>query len=254
MKQKNIFVSIITPAYNASATLKETYLSIKNQTFANWEWIVINDCSKDNTTNVVLDFAKTDERIVLINAPKNGGAAIARNIGIKAAKGKYIAFLDADDLWKPEKLERQIKFMEDNNCAFSYTDYYIFFPDGKRQIYKSKKQSVTYKNLLRSNMIGCLTVMYDTSLIGKQYMPLDAEKREDHAAWLDLVKISGKAYRLNEILSEYRVGNVSVSSNKRKMIKYQYRLYRIHEKFNPIKSAWYTFCIIFNKVFRKYIY
>ncbi len=250
----SFLVSIITPVFNSSKTIEETYLSIQSQTYSNWEWIVVNDCSTDNTLEVVKKLVVDDKRIKVVSLKENSGAAVARNKGIELAQGRFIAFLDSDDLWKKDKLEHQISFMLNNNYSFTYTDYYIFFPEGKRKMYKSKKKFVTYKSLLYSNMIGCLTVMYDASIIGKQYMPLDAEKREDHAAWLDLVKLSKKAFRLDEVLSEYRVGNTSVSSNKFKMIKYQYRLYRIHEKFNPFKSLWYTFCIMFNKVFRKYIY
>lgn len=247
-------VSIITPLFNASRTIQETYLSIKAQTYSNWEWIVVNDCSVDNSLELLKEIADKDTRVKIISLESNSGAAVARNKGIELAQGRFIAFLDSDDLWRKDKLKQQVAFMLDNNYSFTYTDYFILFPDGSKKQFKSKKKFVTYKNLLYSNMIGCLTVVYDASIVGKQYMPLDAEKREDHAAWLDLIKISGKAFRLDKVLSEYRVGNVSVSSNKRKMIKYQYRLYRIHEQFNPIKSAWYTFCVIFNKIFRKYIY
>lgn len=154
---------------------------------------MVNDCSTDNTINVINELAKSDSRIKAISLDSNSGAAVARNKGIEIAKGRFIAFLDSDDLWKKEKLNYQISFMINNGYSFTYTDYYIFFPNNKRKTFKSKKKFVTYKNLLHSNMIGCLTVMYDTSLVGKQYMLLDAEKREDHAAWLDLVKISGKA-------------------------------------------------------------
>lgn len=247
-------VSIITPAYNCEATIKETYLSIKSQTYSNWEWIIVNDCSTDNTLFIVNDIARSDSRIKVFSLQTNSGAAVARNKGIDIAEGRYITFLDSDDLWKEKKLEHQISFMAKNEYSFTYTDYFVFFPDGKRKMYKTKKEYVTYKDLLYCNMIGCLTAMYDVTLIGKQYMPLDAEKREDHAAWLDIVKITKKAYRLDEVLGEYRVGNASVSSNKLRMIKYQYRLYRNHEGFSAIRSIWLTFCLSFNKMFRKYIY
>lgn len=247
-------VSIVTPAFNAADTIVETYNSIKKQTFSNWEWIIIDDCSFDNTKSVILDIKKNDTRVRFLETEKNSGAAIARNIGIKAANGRFIAFIDADDLWKEEKLELQLSFMITNNYSFSYTDYFIFFPTGKRKMYKTKKTYITYKNLLKTNMIGCLTVIYNSSLIGKHYMPVDAPKREDHAAWLDIIKVSKKAYRFGEPLSEYRVGTNSVSSKKIEMIKYQYLLYRRHEGFNIIKSVWYTACVIFHKVFRKYRY
>lgn len=247
-------VCIITPAYNASNTIEETYESIKNQTFSNWEWIVVNDKSKDNTLELIKELSKQDKRIVVIDAPENGGAARARNLAIEKASGRFIAFLDADDLWLPTKLEEQLKFMKDNGYVFTYTNYEVFLPNGKTYLYRPKKESIGYKDNLRGLKIGCLSVMYDTEKLGKVYMPLDAEKREDHAAWLDITRDGTRAYKLDKCLCRYRAGNTSVSSNKVKMIKYQYRMYRKHEHFGVLKSWFYTFCVIWNKVFNKYIW
>lgn len=249
-----MLISIITPAFNASKTISECYKSIFNQTYTEWEWIVVNDCSEDNTTDLLSEISRDDKRVVILNNEHNLGAAESRNVGISAAKGRFIAFIDSDDLWAPDKLEKQLHFMLKNNYAFTFSNYYLIFDNGKHEDYHVKKDCVTYKNILKSNVIGCSTVMYDTNEIGKQYMPLDSAKREDHAAWLDLIKITGRAYRIDESLAYYRVGNKSVSSNKLKMFRYQYRMYRNHEKFGVIKSFWYTIVISLNKVFKKYRY
>ena len=245
-------VSIITPAFNCKNTIKETYESIKKQSFESWEWIVIEDCSKDNTFEYIKELIKDDNKVVLLKTDKNSGAAIARNIGIQHANGKYIAFLDSDDLWKEEKLSRQIQFMQENNYFFSFTNYDLLYSNGKIKQYRIKYDNITYKKLLKSNHIGCLTVIYDSEALGKVFMPLDCKKREDHGAWLDITKRGIDAYRLDEFLSVYRIGENTVSSNKIKMMKYQYKLYRRHEKFGVIKSAWYTLVCSINKIRKRY--
>ena len=245
-------VSIITAAYNCKSTIRETYESIKNQTFLFWEWIIIDDHSTDGSFEYVNEMVKNDDRVIVLQMSNNSGAALARNTGIDKARGRYIAFLDADDLWKKEKLSSQITFMERNNYSFSFTNYDLLYGDDKIGKHRIKKDYVTYRQLLKTNYIGCLTVIYDSLNLGKVYMPLDCEKREDHGAWLDITKKGTNAYRLDEYLSIYRIGSGSVSSNKRKMMKYQYRLYRKHEKFCVIKSLWYTFLCSVNKVFKKY--
>lgn len=244
-------VSIITPAFNCKETIKETYESIKNQTFESWEWIVIEDHSEDGTFEFIKELTKNDERVALLKTETNSGAAIARNLGIEKASGRYIAFLDSDDLWKKGKLSRQVQFMKENSYSFTFTDYDLLYPDGRIKQYRTKHNVVTYKRLLKSNHIGCLTVVYDSAALGKVFMPLDCEKREDHGAWLDITKRGVNAYRLDECLSVYRIGNDTVSSNKIKMMKYQYGLYRKHEKLNAIKSLWYTLLCSVNKI-KKY--
>ena len=251
---ENNLVSIITPAYNASSTIEETYKSILSQTYDNWEWIVIDDFSTDNTFDIVSGLAKNNPKITLIRPKEKGGAAVARNAGIEIAKGRFVAFLDSDDLWMPKKIEKQIEFMLTNNYAFTYTNYEVFSSNKPKKIYIPKKEYATYKMLLKTCDIGCLTAVYDVTMIGKVYMPLDAIKREDQATWLDITRNGVVAHKLNAVLSAYRVGEKTVSSNKIKMIKYQYLLYRKHEHFNVIKSLWYTMLIVLNKMFNKYIY
>lgn len=245
-------VSIITPAFNCQKTIKETYESIKSQSFKSWEWIVVEDHSTDDTFEYVKQMIQGDGRVILLQTPKNSGAAVARNIGIEKASGRYIAFLDSDDLWKKEKLSNQIKYMQEKDYSFTFTNYDLLYPNGEIKQHRIKHDIVTYKKLLKSNHIGCLTAVYDSVVLGKVLMPLDCEKREDHGAWLDIVRTGVNAYRLDESLSIYRISSGTVSSNKTKMLKYQYKLYRKHERFNVIKSLWYTLICSVNKLFKKY--
>ena len=245
-------VSIITPAYKCYSTIKDTFESVVNQSFKEWEWLIIEDCSDDGTFEYIKQLTSCDKRIILFKTEHNSGAAVARNVGIKNAKGKYIAFLDADDLWKPEKLKRQIVYMEENHYDFTFTNYDLLFYNGEIKKHTVKKQFVSYKDLLKSNYIGCLTAMYNADNLGKIYMPLDCEKREDHGAWLDILKNGTYAYKLDEYLSIYRIGTNSVSSNKIQMVKYQYLLYRKHLKLNIIRSILLTFICSMNKCFKRY--
>ena len=141
-------VSIITSAYNASGTILETYESIKVQTFSNWEWLIVDDWSTDNTKEIIDDLAKKDDRIKVFQTEKNSGAASARNVAIEKASGKYIAFLDADDLWVSDKLETQLKFMNDNEYAFTYGNYEVFTAGKKRTLFRPKRDYCTYKTFL----------------------------------------------------------------------------------------------------------
>lgn len=244
-------VSIITPAYRCRETIRDSYEAVKKQTFLSWEWIVVEDDSQDGTFEYLQELVSKDSRVTLLKTPRNSGAAVARNIGIERARGQYIAFLDSDDLWKPEKLERQISFMEKNGYAFTFTNFDFLLHNGKTLPHESTKSVITYKSLLVKNRIGCLTVMYDTGLIGKAYMPLDCELREDHGAWLDITRRGISAYLLSDSLSVYRIRSKSVSSHKFRMVKYQYRLYRRHEGFGIIKSLYYLFLCTLNRLFIK---
>ena len=245
-------VSIITPLYNAASTIRETIDSVINQTYNNWEMIIVDDCSKDNSAEIVEEYCKLDKRIVLVRSPSNGGTAVSRNIATEKARGRFIAFLDADDMWKPNKLELQIKFMTTNGYSFCYSNYDIKKENGDVALFRPKKEFLSYKNLLKRNDIGCLTVIYDCSKIGKVYMPLDAPKREEYAAWLDCTKKGVIPFKIDESLAVYRLGSSTLTSNKLNMIKYHYRVYRNHEKFGPIRSAYYVFLFSLNKYFGKY--
>ena len=177
-------VSIITPAYNAASYIVETIESVLAQTYPNWEMLIVNDCSQDNTAEIVQSYAAKDKRIKLINLKQNSGAAAARNTAIKNAKGRYIVFLDSDDLWKKEKLQKQIEFMQKNGYAFTFTSY-EHFKEAKENI-QSKIQipkSLNHKQALKGNKIGCLTVMLDRKQI--QNIHFTNDKHEDYILWLN---------------------------------------------------------------------
>ena len=233
-------VSIITPLFNSATFIEETIESVISQTYNDWEMIIIDDCSNDGSLELVKDIAKDDLRIRLISLKNNLGPSNARNEGIKQACGRYIAFLDSDDLWHKDKLEKQIKFMQKNEYAFTFTGYEKIDEKGKKigNILPFKGQ-VTYHDLLKSNHIGCLTAMIDLKILGyKMYMP-DIKKRQDQGLWLEILKEIDKAYCLNKILGKYRIRKDSISINKIANIKFQWQLYRELEKLSIIQSFYY---------------
>lgn len=244
-------VSVITPAYNAENSILDAYNSLLLQQGINFEWIVVDDCSQDRTAQIINQLILKNPWIKYKKTDANKGAASARNIGIEIAQGRYIAFLDADDIWKEGKLIKQISFMQNNDIAFSCTNYDVK-RGSKTHLFRPKHSKITYKSLLKTCNIGCLTVIYDTKKIGKIFMPLDAPKREDHATWLDITKRNIPCYRFDDNLATYLISDVSVSSKKAKMFKYQYLLYRKHERMGIVRSFYYTLCVTMNKIFRKY--
>lgn len=222
------------PSYNAENFIEESINSVLAQTYQNWELLITDDVSKDNTVSIVKQYAKNEPRIKLVEKTNNGGAGVARNDSILRAKGRYIAFLDSDDLWMPEKLSKQISFMQHNNVPFSYAGYQKFTGDKKLLGEIIPPAETTYNELLNSNVIGCLTAIYDCQEIGKQYMPT-IRKRQDMALWLHILKLTPKAVGIQESLAYYRV-DVGMSSNKIEMLKWQWRLYREVEQLSIIKS------------------
>ena len=233
-----ITVSIITPLYNCTNFLDTTLNSILSQTYQNWEVIMVDDLSSDDSVSKAQVFAEKDHRIKLIQLEKNSGAAVARNKAIEAATGRFIAFLDSDDLWHPQKLEKQINFMLKNNYAFSYTAYEKIDEKDKVFEYVGAPHQLSYKQLLKTNEIGCLTVIYDTKHLGKVYMPTET-KREDYATWLSILKKTDYAYGMPEILGQYRVYANQSSAKKGKMAKENWKLYRHIENLSVIKSVYY---------------
>ena len=240
-------ISIITPTYNSERFVAETIESVLQQTYSNWEMLIVDDCSKDSTVEIVRQYSKKDGRIKLFLQNVNLGAGQARNRAIKEAEGQYIAFLDSDDLWYPEKLEKQLNFMQKNGYHFTFTSYDKVDEAGNSlsKVVKAKKR-VSYGSALYKNPIGCLTVMYDVGYFGKQYMPA-IRKRQDYALWLKLLKKTD-ASGLKECLSSYRTGNQSISSNKLKLIKYEWRIYRELEGLSVWKSIFYLFSAIIIKL------
>ena len=234
----NYVVSVITPIYNSEEFLQETIQSVLDQTYTKWELILINDCSTDNSLYIAERAAQKDNRIRVIKLDHNSGPAIARNTGIEKAKGKYIAFLDSDDMWLPNKLEKQISFMEENHIPFTYTSYEKIDEDGSSRGIISVPEKVTYKELLNTNVIGCLTAIYNIEQLGKVYMP-NIRKGQDYGLWLKILKKGITAYGINEPLARYRVRKNSVSSNKLRAARYQWIIYRQVEKLGYLRSIYH---------------
>mgnify|MGYP005748952649 CR=1 FL=1 len=233
-----IKVSIITPSHNCASFISETIQSVLNQSFSDWEMIIVDDCSTDDSVEVIQSFVERDSRIKLIRLPENSGAAVARNRGIEAAQGRYIAFLDSDDLWVPDKLEKQLAFMQANDYPFTYAAYDRIDENGQVFGHIGVPDRVCYSDLLKMCSIGCLTAMYDTQYFGKVTMPL-IRKRQDLGLWLKLLKKTEYAYGLNETLAQYRVRTDSISANKANAAKFTWRLYREVEGLNLFRASYY---------------
>ncbi|PSM52614.1 glycosyltransferase, family 2 [Campylobacter blaseri] len=246
----NDLVSIITPSYKSKKFIEETINSVLSQTYINWEMIIVDDCSPDDSNHVIEFYVKKDNRINLIKLDKNSGPAIARNKGIEVAKGRYIAFLDSDDLWLPQKLERQINFMKENGLAFTYSSYYIISEDGKNIGEFKTKEYINYNTMLKTCSVGCLTAIYDIEKIGKIFMPL-IPKGQDYATWLKIFKKIKYSKGILEPLAMYRIVENSVSSNKIRAAKQQWKIYRKVENLNIFKSLYYFIFYAYNGV-KKY--
>lgn len=230
-------VSIIMPNYNGAKYLPETINSVLAQTYQNWELLFVDDCSTDNSLEIIRSY--NDSRIKILQNDKNSGAAISRNYALREAKGKWIAFLDSDDLWMPEKLSKQIAFMQENDYSFSFTHYYFDKSGYELKAFAPQKDVYTYNTILKHCYIACPTVIYNSIKVGKVYMPIEAIKREDFACWLEILKNNIKAYCLHECLTTVKIHSDSVSYKKTKMIKYQWNVYRKVEKLSIIKSCYY---------------
>lgn len=238
---KENLVSIITPCYNGSKYVYQTIESVLKQTYSNWEMIIIDDGSKDNSVEVISKYVEQDNRIRLIQQP-NGGSANARNNGIRLAEGQYIALLDSDDIWAPTFLESQIRFMKEKNTFLVYGSYNRI-NENSELILKPYicKKSVTYKDMLWTNYIGCLTGLYDISKYGKVYLREELKSvRDDYAYWLDIMKLCGIAYGNQEVLSSYRVMQSTTTGNKKKLIKKHFKFYREYLKMSFLRSLIHT--------------
>lgn len=235
----NDVVSIIMPSYNTAKYIGESIESVQSQTYPYWELFIVDDCSTDNTDEIVEKYL-CDKRIHYIKNEKNSGAAVSRNHALREAKGKWIAFLDSDDLWYPEKLEKQIKFMEDNGYHFSYTNYILIdedsHPSGKMV---SGPKHITKHGMYNYCWLGCLTVMYDAETVGLIQIS-DIKKNNDYAMWLKVCK-KADCYLLDETLGQYRKRSGSISNHGyTKLIKWHYRLFKEAEHKNAFVSVIYT--------------
>lgn len=221
-------VSVITPSYNSEKYIAKTIESVQSQTYQNWEMIIVDDCSTDNTCEIVEHLSDSDPRIKLLRQEKNAGAGAARTRSMRASSGRFIAYLDADDIWKPEKLEKQTRFMLESGCGFSCASYEVIDDNGKP---KGKKvhmlPKVDYVGFLTNNLLQTVGIMVDTEKIDKELLVMpDIRRRQDAATWLQVLKAGHKCYGLDEILAEYRRADGSLSSNKLKAVKGIWSLYR----------------------------
>lgn len=248
MKLVMVEVSIIMPSYNSERFIESAIQSVVNQTYENWELIIVDDCSSDRTQENVKKFL-WNKKIKIIPLSDNVGPAIARNCAIKEAKGRYIAFLDSDDQWYSEKLEKQLEFMRRENIAFCFSSFEQINEKGKVLRTVNAPNEVTYKQLLKKNVIGCLTAIYDTETLGKVYMPL-IRKRQDFGLWLKILKRTEKAFALNEPLAQYRLHEGSISADKRSAAKYTWKLYREVEGLSLPYSCYCFACYALEGLYR----
>ena len=238
--------------FNSEAFISETISSVLSQTYQNWELLLIDDCSTDKTLDLVNKFIAVNNKIKLFKNELNQGAAISRNKGVEAAKGDYIAFLDADDVWKPNKLETQLAFMQTNNCDVCFSSYEHIDETGKPLNKLIKALPVlTYQKYLRSNYIGNLTGIYNAKNLGKITAP-NLRKRQDWLVWLSAIKKSGKpAKGIRESLAYYRVRKDSMSSNKINLLKHNYWVYKKGLGFSTLKSIGYMLIFLNEHFFVK---
>ncbi len=232
-------VSIITPSYNSADYLANAIESVIGQSYPHWELLIIDDKSTDNSVEIAESYAQKDSRVKVLALKEHGGAAIARNAGIREAKGRYIGFLDSDDAFDREKLALQLDFMWRNQYVLTHTNFAIIEDGVGRRVDTIKPPSVlTYRDMLKANQIGCLTAIYDAAQIGKVYMPI-IEKRQDYGLWLRILKGGASAYCLPQVLSYYRLRQHSISRKKIVLLQYNWRLLREVEGFGPFVSAYY---------------
>ena len=247
-------VSVIMPTYKCGRFIAESIKSVQAQSYQNWELIVVDDCSGDDTISIVLELKKADDRISLYQNGENSGAAVSRNTALRHAKGRWIAFLDSDDLWEPTKLEKQIKFMEDNGYAFSYHEYVeIDEQDNLLGVHVSGKEHVGKFDMFSCCWPGCLSVMYDVKVIGRIQIN-DVKKNNDTAMWLKAIRKSD-CYLLPESLGKYRRRSNSITPKPIwQRIWAHYPLFRVAEGMNPISATFWVIMNVFGNAYKKWKY
>nr|WP_294782288.1 glycosyltransferase family 2 protein [uncultured Flavobacterium sp.] len=254
----NELVSIIVPTYNTEKFIRSTIESVQNQTYENWEMILADDASADKTVSIIEEFAQKDGRIKLFKLSENRGNGFARNTALEKARGKYIAYLDADDLWFPEKLEKQIQFLKANNLHFTFCFYDSIDEEGNdlnRRV--ESPNPLTYKQLFFCNYVGNLTAIYDANYFGKIILET-SQKRQDWRIWLTILKHIKIAKPLPESLAFYRIRKDSVSSSKFKLIKHNFGVYREFHGYNFVFAVLlmirflYTQLIVKQKYIKKF--
>lgn len=245
-------ISIITPNYNCARFIAQTIESVLAQTYTNWEMLIVDDCSTDGSYEIAREYAEKDSRIKVFRNEKNSGAAVSRNRAIEASSGEYVAFLDSDDLWLPEKLERQLNFMQENNCDFSFTEYEHIDEDSRSLLKVARViRHLSYTKMMLHCFPGCLTVMYNQVVTGKVYAQ-DIKKNNDNALFYPVLKKCRNAMGMQECLALYRIRRGSISRNKLKMIRPYITVLHNFEGHSKIVSY---FCVLTHfliKLFFKY--
>lgn len=250
-------VSIITPTWNSEKYILQTIRSVQNQTYQNWEMIIVDDCSSDSTYSIVKKEMESDSRIRLFRQEVNGGAAKARNKALQNATGRYIAYLDADDIWLPEKLEKQVAYMIKHNCGFACTSYEVISDNGEKlNKYVHMLPKVDYVGFLTNNLLQTVGIMVDTQKVDKQLLVMpDLRRRQDAATWLQILKAGFECYGVDEILAQYRRAEQSLSSNKFKAVKGVWKLYREIEHLSLPFSCYcfvrYAFLAVWKRIYIK---
>ncbi len=255
MNVKNYpLVSIITAVYNCSDYIAEMIDSVINQTYVDWELLIVDDFSSDGTNEIIIDYVKKDNRVKIIKNESNLGAGLSRNKAIEFAAGKYIAFLDGDDIWANQKLEIQINLMEKNDWEFSHTSYGYISESGKKikKTFHVSKHPVGYNHLLKKTEISCLTAVYNQDKIGKYYMS-HHRRKQDYALWLKILKDGYFSNPIDHELAYYRQRSGSATSKKYKLIINHLVFLKDTQGLSIISSMYYTIYWIFNGIIRYYI-
>jgi teichuronic acid biosynthesis glycosyltransferase TuaG len=245
---ENSLVSIITPSFNSEKFIAETIQSVKNQTYSNWEMIIVDDCSTDKTVSIIEEFLAKDNRIRFFQLDKNSGAGIAREIALSKAQGDYIAFLDADDLWKPLKLEKQLQFLKDNSAPFTFSFYDCMDEEGNSLNKRVEApRNLSYRQLFFCNYVGNLTGIYDTNYFGKIAIS-STRKRQDWMMWLTILKKIKKVKPVPESLAIYRIRDNSLSASKFDLLKHNFAVYRSFHGYNYVSSMFIMVGFLFTQL------
>ena len=248
-------VSVVMATYNSGRKLAKSIDSILSQTYTNLELLITDDCSNDvDTLSTLKHYSGSDSRVDIVFLDSNHGPGYARDKSIERAKGRYIAFCDSDDLWAPDKMEKQIAFMEDHQYVLSYTSYILINEDDREHGIVVAPPSLSLRQLMRDNQIGCLTAVYDSKLLGKKYYMPFIRKRQDWGLFLSILRDTGvKAYALQIPLAYYRDTKGSVSSNKIGLIKYNIRIYEKVLNFSHLKASLFFYFIFMPFHMRKVV-
>lgn len=241
-------VSIIMPCYNAERYIAQSIESVLAQTYTNWELLITDDCSTDNSVKIVQQYCQQDDRINLLVPDEHHGIAVTRNLSLSRSKGRFVAFLDNDDIWASDKLEKQINYMLKNEVGFSYASYELIDNNGVPINKTIKTQGIIdYKRYLKNTIIGCGTVVLDKKIVGHISMP-NNDTSDDMASWLNILRKGYKAYPLDDILLKYRITGNSASSNKFNAARDVWKVYRECENLNLLQSSYNFVCYAFNAV------